>query len=113
MPVLARKITRAKWDPRAELAQSEIGADAVTGDLKTSSNALSVWRCESSDKEHLQRAVLALAAAADRPDRVDLVYLDEQALSMIGLSTRNTMGDTPVETLREHHVDIENSIWVD
>lgn len=107
MSVLARKIARAKWEPKPELGSDEIAADAVTADLKTTGNTLSFWRCESSSENDLKRAVLALAAAAERPDRLDVVYLDEQAVRESGLVTRDTAGDTPVETLREHHVDVE------
>jgi hypothetical protein len=107
MSVLARKIARAKWERKPDLGGSEIAADAVTADLKTTGNTLSFWRCESSAADDLKRAVLALAAAADRPDRLDVVYLEEQAVRQSGLALRNTTGDTPVETLREHHVDVE------
>jgi hypothetical protein len=107
MSVLARKIARAKWEPKPELGGAEIAADAVTADLKTTGNTLSFWRCDSSSADDLKRAVLALAAAADRPDRLDVVYLDELAVRQSGLATRDTTGDTPVETLRQHHVDVE------
>ncbi len=107
MPVLARKIARAKWEPKSELGEVEIAADAVTTDLKTTGNTLSFWRCDSSSADDLKRAVLALTAAADRPDRLDVVYLEEQAVRESGIAMRDTMGDTPVETLREHHVDVE------
>ena len=32
---LARKITRAKWNPQKGLSEGEIVADAVTADLRT------------------------------------------------------------------------------
>ena len=107
MPVLARKIARAKWDAKPELGDDAIAADAVTVDLKTTGNTLSFWRCESSSADDLKRASLALAAAAERPDRLDIVYIDERAVSTGDLATNNTPGNTPVASLREHHVDIE------
>jgi hypothetical protein len=107
MPVLARKITRAKWGPKPELGPDEVAADAVTADLRTTGNALSFWRCESPNGDDLKRAVLALAAAADRPDRLDVVCLDERAVTTSGLATKDTPGDTPVASLRLHHVDVE------
>lgn len=106
-PVLARKITRAKWEAKPELGSGEISADAVTVDLRTTGNTLSFWRCDSSGAADLQRAVLALAAAAERPDRLDVIYLDEQAIQAGGLSTNNSEGETPVALLRQHHVDVE------
>jgi hypothetical protein len=76
VPVLARKTTRAKWQPKPDLAEGEIAADAVTVDSRTTGNTLSFWRC--------------LSAEAD-----------------VGLATKDTPGDTPVVSLREHHVDLE------
>jgi hypothetical protein len=104
--VLARKIARAKWAD-ASLGANAIAADAVTADLRTTGNVLSFWRCASSSDEDLRRAFLAMAAVADRADRLHLVCLDESDLSKRGLSTRNTEGDTCVTSLRKHHVDVE------
>ena len=107
MPVLARKITPAKWKRSTELGEDEVGADAVTADLKTTANTLSFWRCESADPKHLETAVLALAASTERPDRLVFVFLDEQHVRTEGLATRDTQGDTPVVSLRGKHVDVE------
>lgn len=106
MAFLVRKISRAKWVPKDDLAPSGIAADAVTADLRTTGNTLSFWRCSSTDKADIESAALALAAAADRPDRLDVVYLDEQVVRDKGLVTESTPGDTPVVSLRDHHVDI-------
>jgi hypothetical protein len=107
LAILARKIARAKWEQNPELGDGEIAADAVTGDLRTTGNALSLWRCASSAEDDLKRAVLALAAAADRPDKLDIVYFDEVAVREAGLAIQNTPGNTPVASLREHHVDVK------
>lgn len=107
MAVLARKITRAKWERKEELGADEIGADAVTADLRTTGNTLSFWHCETSSTGDLKRAVLALAAGAERLDRLDVVYLEEQLVHEAGLATSATPGETPVASLRGHHVDLE------
>lgn len=106
-PVLVRKITRAKWEASPLLAPSEISADAVTADLRTTANTLSFWRCDSGERHDLESAVLALAAAADRSDRMDIIYLDEQLVRDGGLALRSSPGATPVAILRERHVDVE------
>ena len=59
---LARKITQAKWRPKAGFAEGEIAADAVTVDLKTQDNSLSFWRCPTETTQDLEKAVLAIAA---------------------------------------------------
>ena len=47
MSVLARKISRAKWEATKDLGDGEIQADAVSADLRTMGNTLSFWRCAS------------------------------------------------------------------
>lgn len=112
MTVLARKITRAKWEPKTQLSSGEIAADAVTVDLRTTGNTLSFWRCDTMSKSDLARAVLALAASAERPDKIDLVYVSEESVGAAELATRDTAGDTPIASLREYHVNIEKLDYV-
>lgn len=111
MPVLARKVTRAKWEPAEALGPGELAADAVT-DLRTRENALSFWRCESSQEADLERAALALAASFERADKIDLVGVDEHAISAAQLSTRSTPGETPIRALQSSHVDVERLDYV-
>lgn len=106
MAVLARKIARAKWEPKPGLAAGEIAADAVTADLKTTDNTLSFWRCPTAGPDDVKRAMLALAANAERLDRLDVVYVQETAINDAGLTMFDTLGDTPVVSLRGLHVDI-------
>ena len=63
MAVLARKISRAKWEASDDLGEGEIQADAVSADLRTTGNTLSFWRCTSASETDLQRVILALTAA--------------------------------------------------
>lgn len=112
MPVLARKITRAKWERADGLAEGEVAADAVTVDLRTSGNTLSFWTCTIPSEEELRETVLALAANAERLDKFDIAWLDEAAVCSAGLATNPTDGDTPVLTLRARHVDVEKLDYV-
>lgn len=58
----------------SELGDGQIAADAVTADLRTKDdNTLSFWRGESSSRHNPERAILAVAAAAERPDRLDKI----------------------------------------
>ncbi len=72
MGFLTRKISLAKWQGNGDLDDSEIQADAVTADLKTTGNALSFWARESVEDDDLQRAVLALATGLERIDKLDI-----------------------------------------
>ena len=74
---LARKITRAKWDPKEELSKGEISADALTCDLRTRGNALSFWQCGNGAEAEIEEAALAIAGAGDRIDKIDLVWLSD------------------------------------
>lgn len=106
MSVLARKVSRAKWDPADGLQPGEISADAVSADLRTSDNTLSFWRCNAVRDEELRSTVLALATAAERIDRIDVAWIDESDVESEGLSQVQTAGETPVLSLRSRHVDI-------
>ncbi len=104
---LARKITRAKWThKKGQLAKGEIAADAVTADLRTRDNSLSFWRCSTETTDDLEKAALAIAAARDRVDKIEIVWLAEDELLDTGQYLKNTDGQTPVLELTRLHVDV-------
>lgn len=105
---LVRKITRAKWDKQPGLADREIAADAITGDLRTQGNTLSFWRCRSGTDRDTDEAALAIAAGSDRLDKLDLVWLDDDELKTDGHTLRDTPGLTPARDLVDRHVDVAN-----
>lgn len=102
---LARKVTRAKWKSGEGIGPGEIPADAVTVDLRTSGNALSFWQCGGADEGALGRVVLALAAGAQRVDKVELVWLAREELEADGISLEQSDGSTPVRCMIDQHVD--------
>lgn len=99
---LARKITRAKWQAEG-LGAAEIPADAL-GDMRTFNNDLSWWR---TDEAGLSNVALALGAAAEKAAKIELVWIEEQALAEAGLVLVNTLGDTPVAELQGMHGDVQ------
>lgn len=103
---LARKISRAKWNPKEELSKGEISADAVTADLRTEGNALSCWQCGGGTDAEVEEAVLAIAAAGDRIDKLDLVWFSDDELRADSQTLRNTDGRTAVTELAARHVDV-------
>ena len=103
---LVRKITRAKWDSNSELSVGEISADAVTSDLRTQRNSLSFWRCRTETNGDVEDAALAIAAARDQVDTIDIVWLDEDELRTDDQRLRNSEGRTPVTELVGLHVDV-------
>lgn len=102
----ARKISLAKWSDRPTLAAGEISADAVTADLRTKDDTLSFWRCGSGTAEDVDTATLAIAAAGNRIDKLDLVWIASDELDAEGQSWTETEGETPVRRLRSFHIDI-------
>lgn len=106
MNMLARKISRAKWQHKDYLAETEIRADAISGCLRTTGDTLSWWRC--ADKEDLAEVALALTAGQtiDRFDKIDVVMLPEAVLANAGLERSSTDGETLVKDLRKRHVDL-------
>jgi hypothetical protein len=103
--VLTRKISRAKWHAE-DLAKGEIPADALSADLRTAGNILSFWSGASAADSDVARAVLAIAAAADRLDRMDVAWIDESVVEKHGIDTAVTPGRTPIESLQTSHVDL-------
>lgn len=88
------------------MSAGEISADAVTSDLRTKENTLSFWRCRTETNGDVEDAVLAIAAAGDRLDRLDVVWLSYDELQADGQTFRNTDGRTPVRELADRHVDV-------
>ena len=103
---LARKVTRAKWAANQGLATGEIPADAVTIDLRTQGNSLSFWQCPTDTASDVEEAALAIAAAREHIDRLDVVLLDDEELQADGQALANTEGRTPVTDLAPLHVDV-------
>ena len=107
---LARKIARAKWDAKRNiergLEEGEISSDAVTGDLRTQKDTLSFWRCRTGSEDDIRDAALAIAAAGERLDKLDIVWLVDSELQADGHTLKDTEGRTPVADLSKRHVDI-------
>jgi hypothetical protein len=79
----------------AELSEGEIPSDAVTADLRTTDNALSFWRCDAPDRAQIEDAALAMAAAGNRIDRMDVVWIAVENLRADGQTWKETEGQPP------------------
>lgn len=103
---LIRKITRAKWGLKQGLSSKEIPADAVTVDLRTKGNSLSFWKCKSDSRENIEEVALAIVAAGNSVERLDLICIANDKLQEDGQTWKDTDGRTPVEDLVKQHVDV-------
>jgi hypothetical protein len=104
MGLLVRKISKAKWQTGAIEGRSPVSADAITCDLRTKENRLSVWLVANTDE--LDEAVLALTSQHQELDTIDVAALDEQSILESGLAVEQKAGLTPVADLRDCHRDI-------
>lgn len=107
MNMLARKISRAKWEPKEYLAASEIRADAIGGCLRTAGDTLSWWQCTDDEKD-VAEVALALAAGPkfETFETIYVVRLPEVVLANAGLASESTEGETAVKDLRPRHMDL-------
>ena len=103
---LARMISRAKWERKEWMSDGEISADAVTADLRTQNNNLSLWRCDSGANRDIDNVVLAIASGRDKVDKVEFVLIDDEDLKHDGHIIKDTNGRTPVQSLVKLHVDV-------
>lgn len=103
---LIRKVSLAKWKYSISVGPDYISADAVTACLRTTSNALSVWKTES--EEEYAHSVLALLASLTTMDTIDIVRFDVSELNANNLMLAETAGDTHAKGLEGLHRDIIN-----
>lgn len=104
--LLARSLKRSRWeDPSETLDCLGVPADRIT-DLKTTDNALSLWRAGSKEKLDLTAAIIAIAATRERLDPLELAWIEEDQIKMKELPTAATPGCTPVEAHKSLHVDL-------
>lgn len=106
--LLARKVSPGKWRDTGGLGDGAIQADAVTADLRTQNNELSFWKVTSDADAELHEAVLALATAGDRLDKIDIAWVKRDTVEEAELTILESPDSaaTPVESLKVRHVDV-------
>lgn len=101
-----RKITQSKWETQLNGNITPIQADAITSDLRTSQNTLSLW---STDDE--KDAVIALCSGLDKVEKIQFIKINnEDYLQLVSnkLIFEQTEGKTKAENLKNKHYDIIN-----
>jgi hypothetical protein len=127
MPLLVRRINRAKWvqivitappvDFRSKVYKwtanlffnnLDVSADAITNCLKTTNNDLSVWHIET--EVDLEKAILALITGKtqEKFSKLDVAIIDEKIAMSKGIEIISTTGDTVVKDLADTHKDLTN-----
>ena len=103
MSLLARKINRSHW-PDSVTAVSDIGADAITLSMRTSRNAMSAY--EIPAMINIDDAFLAISSSFQRLESFDIVVMEKQDLVNLHIDCIRMEGTTPVEDLKDTHLDI-------
>ncbi|MGH8726802.1 MAG: hypothetical protein ACREV9_01290 [Burkholderiales bacterium] len=103
MSWLIHKISRAKWEPT--LGLNRISADAVTVDLKTKNNELSLWKIASQEKTELEKVATALAASGQRVDPIDLAWVTVKDIRSQKIRLQDSPGNTAAVAYKNLHVD--------
>lgn len=106
---LVRKISRSKWPTGEQVSVEQFRADAITVDLRTHEDTLSLWKCESDGNQYVDEVALALAIAPERNDigRVQVVLLIDSELLTDGLISVDTPGNTRIEQLKHLHTNLK------
>jgi len=104
VPLIGRKVTGTQWARKADLGDEEVAADTVTKELRTTQNTLSFWSA-ADDREPWRNAALAMGAAAERLDSLDVAWINREVLVGDGVQVVDSEGETPVTDLRDKHAD--------
>lgn len=102
--LLIRKINKSKWYQIDIKNDNDVSADAITNCLKTTKNTLSVWSIENEND--IEKAILAIASNLDHIETIDVVILNDEKLQEFGIKIITSMGNTPIESLKEIHRDL-------
>ncbi|MGH8769794.1 MAG: hypothetical protein ACRD8U_06215 [Pyrinomonadaceae bacterium] len=105
MSWLVHKISRAKWEPT--IGPNKISADAVTGDLRTKNNELSLWKIASLERAELEKVGTALAASLQRErfDPIDVTWIAIKELRRRKIRLQDSPGLTAAVAYKNLHVD--------
>jgi hypothetical protein len=105
-----RKISRNKWDCNMDRQPGNYSADAITGCTRTSSNTLSVWESEVDDyqSEEAERIIVALASEMQKPDTIDLIWLNPEWLRSKAIDIQETPGKSKFPEVNSKHRDLSD-----
>ena len=103
MSFYVRKISRAKWNnENNDFSLEKLRADAITKDLRTENDTLSLWLVNS--ESDIERAIVALVSNCDRIDTMDFVLIPSESIDN-KIQIVNTLGQTPAEKFNHLHRD--------
>jgi hypothetical protein len=105
---LARGVNAGKWKKRKIGQVFRVPAEGLTKDFRVEEDCLSFWTCDPTQPSSLDDVVLAVAVTRQTVDRLDLVWLEEEAIIATRAKVVETLGETPARTVRDRHRDVAN-----
>ena len=105
MSYLGRKLDKLpRWKTGLPgLVGAEVGASAITSDLRDAENKLSLW--EFADASMISELALAIVSSWKRADRCITAWVELEELTTAGIRLERSRGVTPVADLRGTHFD--------
>lgn len=104
MSYYIRKISRSKWPKEIANAKvADVRADAITGCLRTTEDKLSLWKVERIGNP--EEDLLPLITGFEKPNRCEVVYIDEKLLIDAKVDLVQEKGNTPLKELQDTHYD--------
>jgi hypothetical protein len=101
---LLRRVQHSRWYDAQSSLSEPLPADPLS-DLGTSGNSLSVWQVLSNDS-NLDDIVAGIAATLKYVTNIDVVLVDEEAISHLGIRVEPSQGRTPLAHARGYHRDL-------
>ena len=99
-----RKISKAKWPKDVNgITVNEVNADAITGCLRTTANELSLWKVDKIGNP--EDDVLPLITGFEKPNRCEIVYIDEMLFKNEGIELKPERGNTPLQDFADTHYE--------
>ncbi|SEA18617.1 hypothetical protein [Microbulbifer marinus] len=110
MSFLLRKISKSKWESNLDKQPDDFSADAITGCTRTNKNTLSVWKSTTAnfESDECKELVVAVATTMDRPDAIDLLWLEQDWLQEKGIAIVETPGNSKYSAMNSRHRDLSN-----
>ena len=111
MSLLIRKVEKGKWKPNTSPTLANVSSDAITQDLATKGNSLSVWEFNLNDEnEVVDEGILALVTNEQQKhiESIDVAVLDIRELEEKSFQVMEKEGLTFVDDLIHTHRDISN-----
>lgn len=102
MRFLGRRVSLPRWEKKYATAP----ADALTQDLQTRRDELSLWEFPASCGSIAEEVTLAVACRRDHIEASDAAWISDDELASIGVELKPTDGPTFVPDLRASHRDV-------